>query len=295
MVDAVVKFAADRLGDALIGETFFLLGVGIQLEGLRDELRRMQCFLKDADAKEQRGDERVRNWVAEIRNLAYDAEDVIDIFILKVDSTRKTKGIKNFITRKALMVKNMIHLHRVGNEISALQARLKAISNSRVTYGIEDLRDNEASSSETNQRKIQHPLRNRYPHVADNDIIGFNEHTKTVLTELLKDEEDRRVISIIGVGGLGKTTLAKKIYSHDTVKSFFDCCGWSSISQQLNVEDVLGESMNCLSLPKEGNIMEKIYNYLQDKRYFIILDDVWKVDHWNTLSPPFRLERAEAK
>ncbi|KAI3938875.1 hypothetical protein MKW92_012498 [Papaver armeniacum] len=278
MVDAVVKFAVDRLGDALIGETFFLLGVRIQLEGLRDELRRMQCFLKDADAKEQQGDERVSNWVAEIRNLAYDAEDVIDNFILKVDSTCKTKGIKNFITRKALMVKNMIHLHRVGNEILALQARLKAISNSRVTYGIKDLRDNEASSSETNQRKTQHPLRNRYPHVADNDIIGFNEHTKTLLSELTKDEEDLRVISIIGVGGLGKTTLAKKIYGHDRVKSYFDCCGWSSISQQLNVEDVLGEIMNCMSLPKQGNLMEKLYNYLQDKRYFIILDDVWKVD-----------------
>ncbi|KAI3955245.1 hypothetical protein MKW98_020878 [Papaver atlanticum] len=292
MVDAVLLFAVEKLGDALTGETFFLLGIRNQVKGLRDELIRMQCFLQDADAKEQQGDDRVRNWVKEIRDVAYDAEDVIDTFLLKIDSNRKTKGIKNFLTRKALMVKNLGHLHRVGNEILAIQARLKAISDSRITYGIKDLQGNEASSFE-NRKMIQHPQRNRYPHFEDNDVIGFGEHTKTLLIELMKDEERRRVISIIGVGGLGKTTLTKNLYRHQTVKSRFDCCGWGSVSQQLNTKDVLGEILKCMSLPidelqmDEGDLMEKLYNHLQDKRYFVVLDDVWKVNHWNTLSPAF--------
>ncbi|MCL7049971.1 hypothetical protein MKW94_030761, partial [Papaver nudicaule] len=289
MVDVVVSFAVEKLGDALISETFFLLGVRTKVEGLRDELKRMKCFLKDADAKDRKGDERVRNWIKEIRNLAHDAEDVIDTYILKVDSIPKTEGIRNFLSRKLLMVRNMGRLHKVGNEILAIQARLKAISDSRVAYGIKDLGDNE-----TNQSMIQHPQRNRHPHVED-DVVGFEKHTETLLTELMKDEKRRCVVSIVGVGGLGKTTLAKKIYNHDSVKSHFECCGWSSISQQLNVKDALGEiARKCMTLSddefgkinkmKEDHLIEKVYKYLQDKLYFIVLDDVWESAHWDSLS-----------
>ncbi|KAI3942084.1 hypothetical protein MKW92_029657 [Papaver armeniacum] len=233
MVDAVVSFAVEKLGDVLINETIFLLDVRNQVEELRDELRRMQCFLKDADAKQQQGDERVRNWVADIRNVAYDSEDVVDTFMLKIGATPKSGGVLSLIKKMALMVKNLRHLHRVGKEIQAIQAKLKAISASTVTYGIKELPDDKPSSSID-------PLRNYYPHVQDEDVTGLEEHTKTLLTELLKDEERRCVVSIVGVGGLGKDHSSQEsITNMMIVMRHFDCHAWCSISQQLNMRDVL--------------------------------------------------------
>ncbi|KAI3951452.1 hypothetical protein MKW92_006498 [Papaver armeniacum] len=281
MVDAVVSFAVEKLGDALIHETNFLLGVSKQVEELRDELRRMQCFLKDADAKQQQGDHRVRNWVADIRNVAYDAEDVVDTFMLKIRETPKSGGgVRSLIKKKLLMIKNSGHLRRVGKEIQAIQAKLKAISASRVTYGIKELPDDKPSS-------YIDPLRNYYPHVQDEDVTGLEEHTKTLLTELSKDEERLCVVSIVGVGGLGKTTLAKKIYKHDDVTRHFDCHAWCSISQQLNMRDVLSGIIKKLMNPNKDelsdeDLAEKLYNYLQDKRYLIAMDDVWNPEHRNT-------------
>ncbi|XP_026431845.1 disease resistance protein RPP8-like [Papaver somniferum] len=145
----------------------------------------------------------------------------------------------------------------------------------------------------------QQQLRNHYPHVEDDhDIIGLEEHTKTLQTELMKDDERRYVVSIVGVGGLGKTTLAKKIYKHDIVMSRFDCHAWSSISQQFNPGDSLLQliktSMNLgdneLNRIKElsmRDLVGKLYLYLQDKRYFVVLDDLWSFEDWNTLSPAF--------
>ncbi|RZC72783.1 hypothetical protein C5167_048262 [Papaver somniferum] len=100
MVDVVVSLAVERLSNALTVETNMLLGVGTQVEGLSEELRRMQCFLKDADAKVQQGSHGVRNWVAEIRNLAYDAEDVIETFIYKVDAINKARRKRNFFCQE---------------------------------------------------------------------------------------------------------------------------------------------------------------------------------------------------
>ncbi|KAI3957599.1 hypothetical protein MKW92_027763 [Papaver armeniacum] len=292
MVDAVVSFALKKLGDELMKETFFLLGVRNQVQELCDELRRMQCFLKDADAKQQQGDERVRNWVADIRNVAYDAEDVVDTFMLKIGATHKSGGgVLSLIKRKALMVKNLRHLYSVGKKIQAIQAKLKAISASTVTYGIKELPDDKPSS-------FIDPLRNYYPHVQDEDVTGLEEHTNTLLTELSKDEERRCVVSIVGVGGLGKTTLAKKIYKHDDVMRHFDCRAWCSISQQLNMRDVLLEIIKKFMNPNENelskikemnnrNLVEKLSGYLQDKRYFIVVDDLWSSEDWNNLSPAF--------
>ncbi|KAI3854342.1 hypothetical protein MKX03_012804 [Papaver bracteatum] len=147
------------------------------------------------------------------RSVAYDAEDVVDTFMLKIGATPKSGGVLSLIKRKALMVKNLRHLRKVGEEI---QAKLKAISASTVTYGIKELPDDKPSSSVA-------PLRNYYPHVQDEDVTGLEEHTKTLLAELSKDEERLCVVSIVGVGGLGKTTLAKKIFKHDTVMRDFDC------------------------------------------------------------------------
>lgn len=152
--------------------------------------------------------------------------------------------------------------------------------------------DSEASNSETTQNMMQLSLRNRYPHVVDDDVIGFDEHMQTLLTELIKDEERRCVVSVVGVGDLGKTTLAKKSYRHDTVKSHFYCCGWSSISQQLNVKVVLEEILKWISLTSSGmneqDLMKELYNYLQEMTYGMSVTGI-------SCLRPFRRGTEEAK
>ncbi|XVE99631.1 hypothetical protein REPUB_Repub03eG0216400 [Reevesia pubescens] len=83
MAESIVSLAIERMADLLIHEAVLLHGVTQEVENLKAELIPMQCFLKDADRKTDK-DERLRYRVAEIRDLAYDAEDVIDSYFLKV-------------------------------------------------------------------------------------------------------------------------------------------------------------------------------------------------------------------
>ncbi|GMP60822.1 LOW QUALITY PROTEIN: hypothetical protein CsSME_00023531 [Camellia sinensis var. sinensis] len=84
MVDAVVSSVVRRLGGLLIDQVIFLQGVRDEVNYLRNKLEYMLCFLKDAEEKQDQ-DSRIRKWVSDIRDTAYEAEDIIDKFILKVE------------------------------------------------------------------------------------------------------------------------------------------------------------------------------------------------------------------
>ncbi|TXG48597.1 hypothetical protein EZV62_024472 [Acer yangbiense] len=83
MVDAVVSFVLERLGDFLIQEAAFLGGVGNEAKLLQNELERMQCYIANAEGK-QVDDPMIRKWLSDITEISYDIEDVIDKIILQV-------------------------------------------------------------------------------------------------------------------------------------------------------------------------------------------------------------------
>ncbi|KAA8539674.1 hypothetical protein F0562_026366 [Nyssa sinensis] len=252
----------------------------------------MQCFLKDADQRQEQ-DERVRNWVAEIRNVAYDAEDVIESFIFKVG--RRGGGLWGSLRRSTFIVGKAYSVYRIGSEIKSIRINLGDISNSLQTYSIKFASNGEGTSS---MSEMQRRFRRSYPHVEEDDVISLEASTRAMMAELMKKEERLRVVSIVGMGGFGKTTLAKKIYNHDNVKRHFECHAWTFISQQYATRDVLLGILTKVFSPspnkrqvleklKEEELVEKLYNFLRGKRYLMVLDDIWSNEAWDSLKVSF--------
>ncbi|XP_027124105.2 probable disease resistance RPP8-like protein 2 [Coffea arabica] len=224
-----------------------------------------------------------------IRAAAYDAEDVIEIFASKVE----------FITDKGLVTKltyyplKIVNLCKIGKEIESLQMRLNGIVDSREKYGIKNLGEGMSSHGEELRR-----LRRSSPFSEDKDIVGFEEITKSLVAELLKEDKNRRVISIIGMGGVGKTTLAKKVYNHVDVRERFNCRVWLCVSSSYDHKEMLRsiikqlntmskELLETLEKMEEQDLEQRLYLELQDKCYLVVLDDVWKEAAWDCLARAF--------
>ena len=120
MAEAVVSGVVPRIGDLLVQEGKFLSGVSNQVELLQIELKLMQGLLKDADARQDESDI-LRQWAAETRDLAYDAEDIIATYALKVASRKEGSVLKNC----ACILYEGITVHRGGARNFDLGGKVK--------------------------------------------------------------------------------------------------------------------------------------------------------------------------
>ncbi|XP_019161776.1 PREDICTED: putative late blight resistance protein homolog R1B-16 isoform X2 [Ipomoea nil] len=125
----------------------------------------------------------------------------------------------------------------------------------------------------------------------DNDIVvGFKKEEETIIEYLFHGSDEREVILITGMGGLGKTTLAKRVYEKKNVANFFDECAWCTVSQEYDCKGLLNKIYGqvCGSEIKMGSsVSEELRKSLMGKRYLIVLDDIWSPEAWEELNRVF--------
>lgn len=167
MTQAVVAFAINELGKLLVEEAVVIPGQDEQVRSTERELCRMQCFLKDADAK-RKGDERVKNWAREVQEAAYEVEDMIATFV-----GQDKGGFAGFMQRYVCFVNHLIHQHRVSREIENTRSKIYEISASRWTCGIDNLGG--GVNMEGNSSLSLRERRRSTPLVEEVDVVGIEE------------------------------------------------------------------------------------------------------------------------
>ncbi|XP_031249785.1 putative disease resistance RPP13-like protein 3 isoform X2 [Pistacia vera] len=299
MVDAVVSYVVHKLGDYIIQEAVFLRDVRDEVQLLKNELEWMQCFIKDAEEK-QVEDAMIRKWVSDIRDIAYDTEDVLDNFMLKIDHgktpSRDRPALFALIRKYSCLfdIGKMKDLYGIGKEIESVQKRIIDLSRKRELYRLEDIGNRREGKSNNLERLID--LRRATSFVVDENIVGFEDDAKMLLGKLLEGEPRRFVVSIFGMGGLGKTTLAKKLYHNIDVLNKFNLRAWVYVSQDYQTQDLLRRIIKSFEIKINGVELEKmseedleryLYKSLQGRSYLAVIDDVWQKEAWESLKRAF--------
>lgn len=300
MAEAVILFAVRKIGVALGNEatsqavSYFRKFVTqlTELQGsmgrIRRELRLMHEFLCRMDVR-NRNNQTYEIWVEEVRVLVHGIEDIVDEYLhligQKLDtgwSTYLKKGIKGpnvvvSLNRIASLVKeaevNLVHLFQAKDR----WVLLPSDSNDNSSYIVERSQHLAATSCS----------------ISDEDLVGIDDYRRDLEKWLEDDEPAHLVIALLGMGGLGKTALAANIYRR--AKEKFECHAWVSISQTYSRQGVLRNLIGKLFKDIEDvptdiatmditSLEEKLHLFLVEKKYLIVLDDVWSTEAFTDLS-----------
>ncbi|XP_039841438.1 disease resistance protein Pik-2-like [Panicum virgatum] len=262
-----------KLSALVDGEYELLEGTKCDITFLRNELSSMSALLEKLATAENL-DTQVKVWRDNIRELSYDIEDCIDIFMHKLDHGDPQAG---FAKRIIDQIKKLWSRYQIANQIQELKARVLEESERRLRYKHDE--------SIALAGKIEIDPRLPALYVEAEKLVGINGPIQKVIEWLMKDESTQhlKVVSIVGFGGLGKTTLANQVYNK--TKGQFDCTAFVPVSRSPVIKKILRDLLTELgsktsASEDERQLINELREYLQDKRYLIIVDDIWSTTAW---------------
>nr|XP_027099011.1 putative disease resistance protein At1g50180 [Coffea arabica] len=288
MADAILSFAVENIGKLIIEEGNFLQGASEQVRLLRDDLERIKIFLRYADTKQSARDT-VHQWVPQFRAVAYDASDLVEDYALRL-SISSNRGFTSTLKRIACMATEGNTHHDLGVEIQSLRTRISNLTKNFGEYGHVMARMEEGELSAPSR---QQQLRHTYSFVADEDVVELPNDVQVLVKYLLNEVAEHKisVASIFGMGGIGKTTLARKVYHHGRLKDYFKGFAWVCVSQQWQPKDLLQrillkltpQNRKQIMTSKEDELARLLQQHLRARRCLIVLDDIWSTEAWDCL------------
>nr|BBF89201.1 putative NBS-LRR-like protein [Oryza barthii] len=288
ILDSLVGSCANKLKEIITEEVILILGIQEELAELQRKTELIHCCISDAEARRME-ESAVDNWLGQLREVLYDVDDIIDLArfkgsILLTDhpSSSSRKSIACTGLSISTCFSNVQARHEVAVKIRSLNRKIENISKDRVFLTLKSTVPT-GSSSVLRVRKSSHLLE---PNIVGKEII----HACRKMVDLVLEHKGRKLykLAIVGTGGVGKTTLAQKIYNDRKIKGSFNKKAWVCVSKVYSEASLLRELLRIMEVHHDqdesiGELQSKLEIAIKETNFLLVLDDMWQSDAWENL------------
>ncbi|TYI29571.1 hypothetical protein ES332_A05G325600v1 [Gossypium tomentosum] len=274
--EAFLSASIEVLLDRIVSRDVLRLMKGKKLEAmllkkLKPTLMSVKVVLDDAENK-QITNSNVKSWTDELKDALYDAEDLLDEISTETLRNKIESECRTTVMNQVSSFFSSFNPFKdaMQSKLENILGRLDNLLNQKQILGLKENFKGENAFQRTPATCL----------VDESDVCGRDDEKEEIMKLLDPQnlsENQIDVIPIVGMGGLGKTTLAQLIYNDPRVDKWFHPKAWVCVSEEFDAF----KNLNQLQL--------KLKEQLSGKKYLIILDDVWNKNyvHWKELASPF--------
>ncbi|KAI4348101.1 hypothetical protein L6164_008862 [Bauhinia variegata] len=290
MAEALLEVVLRNLNSLILKDLASFWHVDKEIEKLSSTLTTIRTVLEDAEEK-QTTNHALKVWLQKLKDATCVLDDIMDLCSIKssqlgYEGKNLTPSNQvNSCSLTSLNPKNMVFRYKVGRKMKEIRERLDQIAEERQRFHLREgnieRRSEVVESRETSSIITQ-------PQIYGRD--GDREKIVELLLRHASDSDDLSIYSIVGIGGVGKTTIAQLVFNDERVSKHFDLLIWVCVSENFSVKGILLSiiesilKQRCKTLDLDP-IQKQVQELLQSKKYLLVLDDVWNEDQekWDKL------------
>ncbi|XP_045786546.1 putative disease resistance protein RGA4 [Trifolium pratense] len=269
MADALIGVAFENLISLLQNEFSTISRISSKAQKLSNNLDLIKAVLEDAE-KKQLTDHSIKVWLQQLKDAVYVLDDVLDECSIQ---SNRLKGLSCF------KPKNIIFRHNIGNRLKEITSRFDEIADRKNKFLLQQGVTAKEMTVEVAEWRQTSSI------IAEPKVYGREDDKEKIVEFLLnqarRDSNSLSVYPIVGLGGVGKTTLAQLVYNDQRVSTTnFDTKIWVCVSESFSIKRILCSIIESIKCEKcdvlDLNVIQrKVQELLQGKRFLLVLDDVW--------------------
>ncbi|XP_073109682.1 putative disease resistance protein RGA1 [Elaeis guineensis] len=291
----VVKMVVEKLASGLWKELGLARSIYTDMEKLQSKLSTIQDVLDGAE-KKSITNRALQGWLKKLKDAALDADDVVDEF--QTEALRRRMERHDRMTGKVrdfFSSNNPIAFrYKIGGKIREIRKRFDEIAKENKDFNLMVIKSD-------SDRPVSRETKSL---AVESEIYGRDNEKNEVIQILVDKDNDKNIsiLPIVGLGGIGKTTLAQTVYHNDRIEKHFELRMWVCVGENFDEEGVLQKMIvQVPGKPKNLSTLEAKSSFLKEKlttkRFLLVLDDLWNEDdlEWEKLKPLFEHAKLGSK